>query len=250
MIATILGAWLALRPHLPQLSADDVLSKVNRTYDAMDSYMDWGSVTFSYESSNGERRGERRLFNTAFKRPGRLRYEFVEPAAEGAREKRWITWTSVRHGYVTWTNWLPNETDHVSLAKSLFRAWGMAESCGLSLKLLAPWAIEGPKATEIYKQTIAGETVNGRPCWKIEGVCESGARAWIWVDCASSLVVKYRHALDADLDGKPTHEIYTVELHPQANPRMGREDLSFSPPESHNSRRHTKRKRRRRRHHK
>jgi hypothetical protein len=211
--------------------------------------MDWGTVTFSYRSPSGERLGDCRSFNTGFQRPYRIRYEFVEPASGPARERRWITWTAARGGYATWTNWLPQEVDRVSLQKSLFRSWGMSESCGLSLKLLAPWSLSGPRSTEIYKPAMTEETIDNRTCWKIAGVCEDGAQAWIWIDANTWLVRRYRHAIDARLDGKPTNEIYTVEIHPLANPAMPPGALRFIPPDERRSRRSKHSHRRRRRKH-
>ncbi len=247
MTAIILGLWFTARQVTQDPSPGDVLSQVNQTYTNLDSYMDWGTVTFSYRSATGERRGDVRLFNTSFQRPNKLKYEFIEPASESAKEKRWVTWTASRGNYATWTNWSPHEVNRTALQKSLFRTWGMSEACGLPLKLLAPWALSGPRPTGIYNSVLQHEDVNGHPCWRIDGVCEDGAHAAVWVDTHTSLVLRYRHAVDAKLDGKPTNEIYTVELHPTGNPHLGTSDLRFNVPESGSSHHSGHKKKRRRR---
>jgi hypothetical protein len=125
----------------------------------------------------------------------------------------------------------------------------MSESCGIALKLLVPWALDGARATGIYKTSLSQDTVEGHPTWRIDGVCENGAEASVWVDPATHLIVKYKHAVDAKLDGKPTNEIYTVVLHPSANPHMTESALRFLPPQSGSSNRHAKKSRHKKRHH-
>jgi len=245
MSVLLAGLILSSRLNSQVPPAQEVLSKVNLTYANLESYMDWGQITFSYRSAAGEHRGETRFFNTAFKRPNRLRYELVEPATEVAKEKRWVTWSAYRSGYATWVSWLPRETDRISLQKSLVRSWGMSESSGLILKMLAPWAISSPRATGLRDAAIFRDEIDGHVCWRIDGSCEDGAQASLWVDQRTSLFVRYRHTVDAKLDGKPTNEIYTVDFKSTGNPAMSASELRFSPPEYGSHTRHRKKHRKR-----
>jgi hypothetical protein len=73
-----------------ELTAENILARVEKTYAACDTYRDSGSVTTIFFSERGKRTVEQ-PFTTAFVRPDRFRYEFLDRRCEEEFD-RYLVW--------------------------------------------------------------------------------------------------------------------------------------------------------------
>lgn len=109
-------------------------------------------------------------------------------------------------------------------------------------RLMLPFLLKGPlnkkPITRMENPRLDGEeVVDDQPCWKVIGTYQI-KEATLWIDKQSHLIRKFRHASGTSATGSvaggrsvTVHGGETiVTFHPELNPPLTPEDLTFTPP--------------------
>jgi outer membrane lipoprotein-sorting protein len=187
MRLTVLALVSLVVPHVsgaPELTAENVLEKMAETYRGCRSYRDSGLARTVFFSDRGKRTVEK-PFTTAFVRPDRFRFEYLDRRGDEEFD-RYLVWRSgpdVR----TWWDVTPGVETQASLDHALGGAAGVSDLASrripelLMPAELGPWWLPGL----VDLQRIEDADVEDVRCYRIRGTLERGERAeqvTLWID--------------------------------------------------------------------
>ena len=248
LAACVLALPIASRAQERQKDGDEsataspvkILLAMEKAYSGCTSYRDTGKVTTAIVTDGG-RAGSETPFATAFVRPGRFRFQFIDTGL-GDRSSRYIVWSDGNE-VLSWWDAKPGVRHPGSLQEALAPAAGISGGSSIRVPgLLLPEAIgEGPLV--VAPERLADDVDRGVSCIRIAGkgrktpyAMATGATTSVtvldesltlWIDRATYLLRK--------VEEKRTLETYrsesTTTYTPEINVVLPAADLAFGAPE-------------------
>jgi hypothetical protein len=179
VVAGIQFSINADEPMQNDLSAQQILERVQEVYKRCRSYRDTGIAKTVFIKTNSKEVVEKR-FATAFIRPDRFRFEYKERGEDG-RDSRYIVWCKGKD-VKTWWDRQPGIEKEKSLGLALAGATGVSSSTAHNIPvLLLPKKVGGRLLTEMTEiKRISNMTLEKFDCCRVEGkVGESPTTLWI-----------------------------------------------------------------------
>jgi hypothetical protein len=204
-------------------SAGEILSRVAAAYGDCQSYRDRGVVRVTFIQADGRRWTELKPFTTAFRRPDRFRFEFLEGPSDDAR--RYIVWA--QSGAVhTWRDVRPGVSSEPSLGLALAGATGVSGGSAHTIPaLLLPQAVDGWRLTDLSDVTrLEDAMLGGRSCIRVQGRKLKNPST-VWIDRETFLV--------RQIDEANTFPDFRTEQTTTYTPEFGEvgdDMLAFEPP--------------------
>lgn len=166
--------------HLDKLTADDIIRRMAQVYATSESYSDRGSVISVFISTDGTRTVEK-PFKTAFVRPDRFRFEYIEKKTLG-KNSQYIAYKNGNDIKVYW-NIGPEMVSKIqTLSEALAAAAGISSGAARTVPtMLIPTESEFRNAIIFYDpQRIDDVVVNGIDCFQISDPAEY-RRLTLWI---------------------------------------------------------------------
>jgi hypothetical protein len=203
-------------------------------------YRDEGVVATRGTHHGRPTRSAYKPFVTAFIRPDRLRFEFLDRAGDAEPWDRFIVWA--RGGDVrTWWDVVPGVEFADCVGVPLARAAGVsAKSSHTIPALLLPSVVGGRRLTDLTRDLVAEDDwLGGARCYRLSGrflpapadpheVTQLGDRSpvTVWVAQESFLVLRVEERVRF-----PAGEAHLVTSYePQVDVPVAEDDLCFDPP--------------------
>jgi hypothetical protein len=184
------------------LSATQILTRVEQVYAGCTSYSDTGVVTTVFHRDNGITRTDEKPFKTAFVRPDRFRFEYSETSTNG-RKSQYVVWRNASEVKSRWTirRGVKNEA---SLSIAIAGATGVSGGSAHTVPaLLMPGEIEGLKLSDLSQVTRAqSQKWRDEDCFRIDGIQLEGVIS-LWVDRNTFLIRR--------LDERKEHDGFRTE---------------------------------------
>ncbi|MFM8175195.1 MAG: hypothetical protein ACKN81_16750, partial [Pirellulaceae bacterium] len=154
--------------NLQMLKAQDVLDLMAKVYANCKAYQDTGVVTTVFIGANGNHTVEK-PFTTAFVRPDRFRFEYVEKET-GGQARRYIVWRKGK-AVQTWWDVKPGVENPGSLELALGAATGVSGGSAHKVpSMLLPKEVGGWRLTNITEaERIDDAKLEKVDCFRIEG---------------------------------------------------------------------------------
>lgn len=213
----------------PDLTAEEIISRMLKEYESCQSYQDEGNVETQFPNST-----DIHLFSTAFVRPNRFRFESAEQLPPDRPSRRVVVW---RDGDLIRSWWAANkelrEFHELDIALAGPSAVSGGSAIRISRLLMSPQFL--PQWGKFYfknAKLLGEEKANGVPCYKLEITRPANAgNETIWIDQEQFLIRKVLEEVRAD--GVKATTITTY--HPQVNIDLDPAMFTFVPPvvESH-----------------
>jgi hypothetical protein len=213
----------------PAASASQILARVNATYAQARSYRDEGRVATVLVNQKNEKQTVERPFATAFERPNRFRFEFVENPDSPDILQRFVVWTE--RGPEAASRWWTLRPQVQTGRLDLWLAGGKTLSGGSTLaipQLLFPGlSNKMPRITDLKQpMRLADETIDGAVCYVVQ---EPGPTpdesVTLWIGQADALVRQVTHR---SRNGEFRVED-TMSFHPRLNVPIPAELTRFTP---------------------
>jgi outer membrane lipoprotein-sorting protein len=171
---------------LPMLQAQDVLDRMAKAYANCKAYQDTGGVTTIFIGANGNRTVEK-PFTTAFVRPDRFRFEYIENEG-GGQALRYIIWRKGK-AVQTWWDVKPGVENPGSLELALAAATGVTGGSAHTVpSMLLPKEVGGWRLTDITEaKRIDDAKLDKVDCFRIEGK-NADRSTTLWIDQKTFLV--------------------------------------------------------------
>ena len=185
--------------------------------------MDEGLVSTTFIYADRERIVEK-PFNTAFVRPDRFRYEFLDDRKESRR------YLIARDGDLVQTWWdvgdRLTESDDLSLAVA--GATGVSGGSAHTVpRMLMPETIGGFSLTELVNVELLGEEeIDGLACYKIQGKHPRADWQSIWIEKERMLIRR----IDVQKQFQTFRTRRTTTYNPQIDIEINPDDLAFDYP--------------------
>jgi outer membrane lipoprotein-sorting protein len=186
IFAAVVRPASADEPEPQALKAQEVLDRMAKAYAGCKSYHDSGVVTTVFVRAAGNFT-EEKPFTTAFVRPDRFRFEYIDKG-RGGDERRYIVWRKGKE-VQTWWDLRPGVEKPKSLGLALAGATGVsAGSAHVVPALLLPKEVGGRRLTDIREATRVEDAKLGKTmCFCIEGKYGDSPTT-LWIDQKTSLV--------------------------------------------------------------
>jgi hypothetical protein len=229
ILATVclaLGSKAALgqRAAAPAPSAEQILARVAAAYVSCRSYSDSGVVKDRYPGLLGHT--TEKPFRTAFVRPDRFRFQFVEVKGLFRGEYVYIAW---RNGadVRTWWDVRPGVEQATSLDLALGAAAGISGGSARQVaSLLMPQEIHGRCLTAVARAGLLSDAAIGlKACYRIVGTYADWPIT-LWIEKGSYLV--RRVDLTTEIPEGKVEETTTYE--PILDGEVTEKMLAFDPP--------------------
>jgi outer membrane lipoprotein-sorting protein len=219
----LLGTSLVYSQPGQTLSPQEIRDKMVSVYASCSSYVDQGQVETTFFSQSGLRTSSRR-FSTAFVRPSRFRFEFVEIGLSG-RESHYIVWRD-ESAIKSWGTIKPETRDFETLALALAGGGGVSGGSAI----FVPSMLMGNLGDLHRIQTMTQlklkreERIEDKTAYRIEGRDWQNNLLTIWIDKESFLLLRI-------LEKKTVQDFQmeqTTTYQPQINTNISPEKLAFN----------------------
>jgi|GEM_PF-2049482 len=207
-------------------TANEIMVQVREVYASASSYLDEGQVTTIHGEGAVARAVREELeFSTAFQRPNRYRYRQGYP---GSNFQPLIVWSDGTAFIVFSWGHSPSgpEVKENSLADAnRFASKGSGDAAGIILHLLDPDCTRS--GCEAFRATkrLPDATVDGAPCFVIEGRTNYGDEVTLWIETDTKLIRKTE-----SVPASPFTSLTTTVRHPRINEPIPAERLAYDPP--------------------
>ncbi len=224
-----------------ELSAEEILSKVDSTYASCRSYSDTGLVKTVFARESGGFTDDK-PFKTAFLRDGEFRYEFTSKPTyvPGVEERRFIVWAN-GDDVQTWWDIDPGVKKDKTLPLALATATGVSGGSSHTVPvMLLPKRVGGMKRTalrdlERLKDADENTDENNVPCFRVKGqpLSAKSQPITLWISKETFLI----HRIDSSMKLPKTEEhdvintTTTTTYSPRINVDIKRGELAFDAPE-------------------
>jgi hypothetical protein len=197
-------------------------------YAECESYRDSGVVTTVFFESRGQRT-VKRPFTTAFVRPDRLRYEFLDRRGEEEFD-RYLVWRAGEE-IRTWWDVNPGVEHESSLERALAGATGVSGGSAYTIPgFLLPDELNGSLAARLRDpEVLANGEIGGARCHRIRGIAAGGARpepVTYWIEAESKLLRRIEEQMRFDDFGTVETTDYEAEIDVPIDASL----LAFDPP--------------------
>jgi hypothetical protein len=215
-----------------------LLEAVAEVYANCSTYRDSGQVTTQFLSSERTRTSIR-PFTTAFRRPDRFRFEYMDRYHVGDEWKRYIVWAdgpTVR----AWWDVLPGREEPESLGLALAAATGVSGGSAHTMPaLLMPDRVGGRRLIELRElRSLGDEPLGEVTCFRLSGrfpVHRTGQKKHaerspltIWINRDTMLVRRIEHTNQFETFRAETLTEYT----PVVGALLSEDELRFGAPEA------------------
>ncbi|MCB9896765.1 MAG: hypothetical protein H6825_02050 [Planctomycetes bacterium] len=226
-----LAEWERLvlgRPLPDGATPETIVRAMKHVYAFCSSYQDRGSIVTSMRE-DGRKIQRRKQFATAFARPDRLLFEFVDqgPFIAGAR---YVIWSSDGEVRSWWS--LADAPKARNLEVALAAAAGVSGGTSITLpNLLIPGLPSPPLLALTDVARLEDARLGEHECLRIAGTGLADRRVTLWIDETTLLLVRIDqdYALNGPHGGQyPTTQITTYE--PVLDAHVPREALEFDVP--------------------
>ena len=173
----VLGGELGSSPG--ELDARSILARMAEVYAECESYRDSGVVTTVFIEER-ERRTVKKPFTTAFVRPDRFRFEFLDRRCEDEFD-RYLVWQG-GEDVRTWWDVTPGVEEKASLERALGAARGVSGASSYTIPdLLLDFATGFPRVTRpANAERKADADLEGTRCFVIaSGTADEPVTLWI-----------------------------------------------------------------------
>lgn len=208
--------------------AKEVLAAMAKTYASCRTYQDRGKVQITFIEPKGSRIQEI-CFSTAFVRPDRFRFEYLD----------WDFFKQQRHFIIceegatvkAWWDIEPGVKTPKSLELALAGATGVSAGSAHTIPaLLLPEEVGGKRLTDLLEPSLAAdEAVSGEDCYVIKGhflAKDKKVPTTVWISKKSHLVLQTERR--TDFDNFSTIQVTTYMG--RINEEVPAASLAFNPP--------------------
>jgi hypothetical protein len=229
ILATVclaLGSKAALgqRAAAPAPSAEQILARVAAAYASCRSYSDSGVVKDRYPGLLGHT--TEKPFRTAFVRPDRFRFQFVETKSLIGGDYVYVVW---RRGdkVLTWWDVKPGVEEARSLGDALSAATGVSGGSAHAIPaLLSPKEVGGRNPTDLAQARLLDDaTVGTAACYRVEGRY-GGESTTLWIEKGGLLIRRIDRRIEIPAGSVDETTTYDPVLDGEVTEKM----LAFDPP--------------------
>lgn len=219
-----------------ELSAEEILSRVDETYATCRSYLDQGLVKTVFAKEGGGFVNEY-PFTTAFVRPDRFRYEFTSKPSyvPMAKERRFIIWAN-GDNVKTWWDVDPGVKTNVPLTMAIAKATGVSGGSAHTVPVLVmPKRVGGAKKTALHdSERLEDAHENEVPCFRVKGYRSptDSRPITLWISKETFLIHKIDESvLLPKTSEHPEFEATTTTTYaPKIDIDIKPDDLAFNAP--------------------
>lgn len=211
-------------PKPEAMKASDILKRVAKTYEGCKSYSDTGVVKTVFVQATGNRT-TMKFFQTAFVRPGRFRFEYVEQ--QNGRGDQYIVWRDGKR-VETWWDVKPGVEKSESLRMALAGATGVSGRSAQTVpNLLLPTEVWGGRFTDTLADAkrVENADLGLTECFRVEGKLGDLPQTY-WIDKETFLVRR----IDSSMKFPNFRTEDTTTYDPIVNEEVPDKALEFNPP--------------------
>ncbi len=218
----------AEEPHSETLAPKQILERMAKTYAECKSYRDSGIVKIVFIEHDGRNWTKELVFNTAFIRPDRFRFEYYERVCVNEREEKslFIVWRK-ENEVRTWWDIKPGTENPPSLELAVAGATGVSGGSAHTIPaLLLPNEISGRPLTDITEASrIEDAKLDETECFRVHGNFDDSP-VTLWIEKETYLVRR----IDEETKFEDFQTVDTTTYEPVVDGEIADNLLEYNPP--------------------